>query len=162
MLDNLDLKLIQALQENGRNIYANLATTLGVVEGTIRKRIKRLLDRNIIKIVAVPNMRELGYDYVSIMALQVGMADLREVAENLAKNQHVCYLAFTTGRYDLMGIIVTRSPKELAQFIEMGISAIPGVVRTETFVNLDIIKGTVGLMDTLQLLASGTLSLSEQ
>ena len=151
MVDDLDRKLIQELQKNGRQSFVDLARRLGVVEGTVRKRIKHLLDRGITKIVAVPNVRELGYGFTSIMGLQVRMEDLRKVAENLAQNQHVCYLAFVTGRYDLMAIVVTQSPEELSRFIENEISAIPSILRTETFVNLDIIKGAAGLLDTIQL-----------
>ena len=151
MVDDLDRKLIHELQKNGREVYVDLARKLGVVEGTVRKRVKHLLDRGIIKIVAVPNVRELGYGFTSIMGLQVRMEDLRKVAEKLAQNQHVCYLAFVTGRYDLMAIVVTQSPEELSRFIEKEVSAIPSILRTETFVNLDIIKGAAGLIDTIQL-----------
>lgn len=158
MVDDLDRKLIQELQKNGRQSYADLAKRLGVVEGTVRKRIKHLLDGDIIKIVAVPNVRELGYGFISVMGLQVRMEDLRKVAENLAQNQHVCYLAFVTGRYDLMAIVMTRSPEELSRFIEREISAIPSILRTETFVNLDIIKGAWGLVDTIQLVRNLDIS----
>jgi len=151
MYDELDQKLIQELQKNGRESYVDLAKRLGVVEGTVRKRVKYLLEKDIITIVAVPNVRKLGYSLISVMGMQVRMEELRRVAENLAQNQHVCYLAFVTGRYDLMAIIVTRSPEELSQFIEREISAIPSILRTETFVNLDIIKGAGGMLDTIQL-----------
>lgn len=80
------------------------------------------------------------------------MADLRSVAESLAQKPNVCYLAFVTGRYDLMAIIMTRSSEELSQFIEKEISALPSVLRTETFVNLDIIKGGWPGLDTTQLI----------
>lgn len=152
MFDELDRKLIIELQENGREGYVKLAKKMGVVEGTIRKRIKNLLGKNLIKIVAVPNMRKLGYGFIGIAGIQVKMEDLRQVAEKLAKNEHICYLAFVTGRYDLMAIVVTKSPEELAQFIEREISAIPSILRTETFVNLDTIKGGSGLMDTIELI----------
>lgn len=152
MIDDLDRKLIIELQENGREGYVKLARKMGVVEGTIRKRIKNLLGKNLIKIVAVPNMRKLGYGFIGIAGIQVKMEDLRQVAEKLAKNKHICYLAFVTGRYDLMAIVVTKSPEELAQFIEREISAIPSILRTETFVNLDTIKGGDGLMDTIELI----------
>lgn len=152
MIDDLDRKLIIELQENGREGYVKLAKKLGVVEGTIRKRIKNLLGKDLIKIVAVPNMRKLGYGFIGIAGIQVKMEDLRQVAEKLAKNEHICYLAFVTGRYDLMAIVVTKSPEELAQFIEREISAIPSILRTETFVNLDTIKGGSGLMDTIELI----------
>ena len=58
---------------------------------------------------------------------------------------------FVTGRYDLLAMVVTESPEELSRFIEKEISAIPGILRTETFVNLDIMKGKYGLMDTVKL-----------
>ena len=161
MVDELDCQLMEELQKNGRKSYVDLATRLNVVEGTVRKRIKRLLDRDIIKIVAVPNARELGYGFISIMGLQVRMADLRKVAENLALKPNVCYLAFVTGRYDLMAIIMTRSPEELSQFIEKEISALPSVLRTETFVNLDIIKGGWLGLDSTQLVSSLEISLSK-
>ena len=158
MIDELDQKLIRELQKNGRQSYVNIAKMLGIVEGTVRKRVKDLTDRNIIKIVAVPNPRELGYNFISVMGLQVRMADLRKVAENLAEKPNVCYLAFVTGRYDLMAIIVTRSSEELSHFIEKEISALPSILRTETFVNLDIIKGGRPGLDTTQLIGNVDIS----
>ena len=152
MIDELDLKLIQELQKDGRQSYVNIARMLGVVEGTVRRRVKDLADRNIIKIVAVPNLREIGYNFISVMGLQVRMADLRKVADELAGKPNVCYLAFVTGRYDLMAMLVTRSSEELSQFIEKEISALPSILRTETFVNLDIIKGGRPGLDTTQLI----------
>ncbi|MFQ6122470.1 MAG: Lrp/AsnC family transcriptional regulator [Dehalococcoidales bacterium] len=151
MMDELDRKLILELQKDGRKGYVDLASKLGVVEGTVRKRVKHLLDRNIMKIVAVPNLSELGYRFVSIMGLQVSVADLRKVATNLAQNPHVCFLAFVTGRFDLIAIIVTRSSEEYSHFWERELSTIPGILRTEGFVNLDIIKGSAGLLDTTHL-----------
>ena len=159
MYEELDQRLILELQKDGRESHVDLARKLGVVEGTIRKRIKRLVDSQVIKIVAVPDVRKLGYSFISIMGLQVNMADLRTVAEKLAQNQHVSYLAFVTGRYDLMAIVITRSPEELSQFIEREISAIPSILRTETFVNLDVIKGVGGLLDTTELVRTLTFPL---
>ena len=158
MIDELDRKLMMELQKGGRESYVNIASTLGVVEGTVRKRVKNLLDRNIMKIVAIPNLRELGYNFISIMGLQVRMADLRKVAENLAQKPNVCYLAFVTGRYDLMAIIMTRSSEELSHFIEKEISAVPSILRTETFVNLDVIKGGWPGLDTTQLISNVDVS----
>lgn len=154
MIDDLDRKLIEELQVNGRETYMDLAKKLGVVEGTVRKRVKHLLAEDIIKIVAVPSVRKLGYGFIGIMGLQVRMGDLRKVAEKLAKSKHVCYLAFVAGRFDLVAIILSQSAEELSQFVEKEISAIPSILRTETSINLDIIKGEPGLLDTIQLVRS--------
>ncbi|MCL0029776.1 AsnC family transcriptional regulator [Dehalococcoidia bacterium] len=45
MIDELDRKLIQELQRSNRQSYVDLARMLGVVEGTVRKRVKDLQDR---------------------------------------------------------------------------------------------------------------------
>jgi len=152
MIDELDRKLIKELQKDGRQTYVELGRTLGVVEGTMRKRVKNLIDKKMLKIVAVPNLSELGYRFMNVMALQVRMADLRMVADALVEKPNVCHLAFVTGRYDLIAIIVTRTPEELSRFIEHEISAIPSILRTETFVELDVIKGGWLGMDTTQLI----------
>lgn len=106
------------------------------------------------KIVAVPNPRALGYNFLSIMGLQVRMADLRKVVDKLARKPNICYLAFVTSRYDLIAIIMTQSSEELSHFIEKEISALPSILRTETFVKLDIIKGRWLELDTTQLISN--------
>jgi len=152
MIDELDRQIIVELQKNGRETYKNLAKKAAVVEGTVRKRVKNLMKRDIVRTAAVPNVRKLGYSFVSIIGLQIRIDNLTTVAENLAQNYHVCYLAAVTGRYDFMAVVVARSPEEHSQFVKEDLSTIPGILRAETFVNLNIIKGEVGLLDTAQLL----------
>ena len=88
------------------------------------------------------------------MGLQVQMSALRHVAQILDSKPNVQWLAFVTGRYDLMAIVIEKSTEDLSSFIEKEISAIPSIVRTETFVNLDIVKGllsdTVPLIETIK------------
>ncbi|MCX6013146.1 MAG: Lrp/AsnC family transcriptional regulator [Chloroflexi bacterium] len=153
-VDDLDYQLIQILQKDGRESYVNIAKKLGVVEGTIRKRVKTLVNNKIIRIIALTNPQKLGYNVLSIMGLQVQMASLRTAASILADKPNVCYLAFVTGRYDLIAMVLTRSPQELSDFIEKEISSIPSVLRTETFVNLDVIKGAWQGIDLNQLIGS--------
>jgi len=153
-LDKLDQKLILSLQEDGRHSYMDLARMLGVTEGTIRNRLRKLVDGGVMKIAAIPELHKLGYGFMGIVGMQVRLADLRTVAEQLVKNPNVCYLANVTGRYELIAIVVTRSQKEYADFMENAVSAIPSILRTETFVNLNIYKGHANGLDTTQLIRS--------
>lgn len=158
MTDELDLELIRQLQKDGRARHVDLAKKLNVVEGTVRKRIRDLLENNIIKTIAAPNISKLGYNFIGFMALQVQVAKLRRIADVLGKKPNVCYLAFVTGRYDMIAIVITRSPEEFAHLIEKEISAIPGVVRLESFVNLETLKGGWPMVDTTQLLNRANIS----
>ncbi len=154
MIDESDVKLIQELQRDGRKSYVELGRILGVAEATVRHRVKNLTKKKLLKIVAVPNVSELGYTCMSVMALQVRMAELKMVADSLAKKPNICHLAFVTGRYDLIAIVLTHSPQELSSFIQNDISTIPAILRTETFVELEVIKGEWSGMDTVQLVAN--------
>lgn len=140
MIDKLDQRLIQELQNDGRQSNTQLARTAGVSEGCVRNRIKDLQKKGVIKIRAVVNPYEIGYGFISVMALQVRMSELREVARMLAEKPNIYYLAFVAGRYDLLAIVLAKTPEELSSFIKEHVSSIPSIIRTETFVNLEVIK----------------------
>ena len=140
MIDQVDKQIIHELQIDGRRSYTDLAETLGLSEGAIRKRLKKLMGNNVIKISASITPHAIGFNFISLMAIQVQMEGLHQVADILANNPHVYYLAFVTGRYDLVALMISRSPEELSKFIREEISKIPSIVRTETLVNLEVIK----------------------
>jgi DNA-binding Lrp family transcriptional regulator len=151
MIDELDLKIIVELQRDGRQTNIELARKLGVVEGTVRKRVKALQKNNFMRIVAVPNLYDLGYRCISTIAIQVQLKFLRKVAESLAAKPNVVYVACVAGRYDLLVMVITPSSNDISAFIENEITPIPGIVRTETFVNMDVIKGGWKGIDTTQI-----------
>ena len=80
MVDDLDLNIIQILEKDGRKNYTDIAKQLGVVEGTVRKRVKNLIDKRLIRIRATPNPREIGFNVIAFMGLQVQISALRHVA----------------------------------------------------------------------------------
>jgi Lrp/AsnC family transcriptional regulator for asnA, asnC and gidA len=158
MIDEIDQKLILELQEDGRQSYIELAKKLSVTEGTVRRRLKSLKNRKIIKVSAVPSVAELGYKFIAIVAIQVNMAYVNTVAEELSKNRAICQVSFVTGRYDLIAMVATRSTDEFSKFMREELSVIPHVVRTETFIVLSTIKGLFGLPDTRQLVRDAEVS----
>ncbi len=151
MIDQLDQELIIELQKDGRRSYAELAELLHVSEATARNRVRRLLKTGAVKVTVVPDLQLLGYQFVGIVGIQLRLAELRSIARELSRHANVCYLANVTGRYDMIAIIVTRSSREFADFIENTVSPIPGVDRTETFVSLNVFKGEAIGLDTLGL-----------
>ena len=86
------------------------------------------------------------------MALDVKIGDVRKVTERLAEKPDVCYLSVVTGRYDLVAMVAARSTQELSDFIENEIATMPSVLKTETFVSLDIAKAGASLLDTTQII----------
>ena len=151
MIDVFDKNLISQLQTDARISHVRLAKLLWANERTVRNRMKNLFSKGIIKATVVPNLASLGYNFIGIMGLQVRLGDLRKVAEQLSNHPCVCYLANVTGRYEFIAIIVTKTSKEYSEFVETVISAMPSVLKTETFVSLNIYKGHETGLDTRQL-----------
>ena len=70
-MDDLDRKIIAILQSNGRASNAQIARNVGVSEGTVRRRVRRLIEEAVIRVVAIPDLEKLGYGTVALIGLQV-------------------------------------------------------------------------------------------
>lgn len=143
MLDKVDVTLITQLQKSGRMTYVELAKLLGYNERTIRNRINKLLHDGMIRVTVVPNLDALGYGFIGIVGLQVKLANLKTITQELVTHPDICYMANVTGRYDFIIVVRTRSSREFADFMENIVSRVQGIERTETFVNLQIFKGEI-------------------
>ena len=153
MLDKIDKKLILELQADGRQTFARLAPKLNVNEVTVRRRLTRLTEKNIISITAMPDLDALGYKFSAIVGIEAESRDLYSLAEQIASHANVYYLSQATGRYDFMTIILAKNPSDFGHFLDNVIRKIPGVVRTETFVNLFIHKKQATPLDTIHLVS---------
>ncbi|MBI2856671.1 MAG: Lrp/AsnC family transcriptional regulator [Chloroflexi bacterium] len=139
-MDELDRKIIGILQQDGRASNAKIARQLGVSEGTIRRRLKRLIQDEAMQVVAMPEPSRLGYATEAVVALQVDPGKLEDVAEELAKVPETLYVSITTGAFDIFAWVALPSQEALHNFLLSTIGNIPGVKRSETFVNLSVKK----------------------
>ncbi len=62
VIDDFDSQIIHLLKQNGRMPNTEIGKRLNLSDTAIRKRIKRLVDNEIIQIVAVVNQLKLGYE----------------------------------------------------------------------------------------------------
>ena len=142
--NELDRAIMMRLQVDGRESNAEIARHLGVSEGTVRRRIKRLLEEDVVRVTAVPNPPKLGFNALALIGLQVDLSKLDAVSTTLAKMSDVHFVAFTTGTYDIFIRVMLPSAEELNNFIKTRLASIPGIVHSETFVNLETKKRTFG------------------
>ena len=145
-MDELDSRIIKILQVQGRASNARIAREVGVSEGTVRRRLRRLIQDGVIQVIAVPNLEKMGYGMAALIGLQADPGAVDDVAEALAKLESVHYVAITTGAHDVFAWVAVSSSEELGAFLRGQVGIIPGVRRTETYVNLAIKKRTYGLV----------------
>jgi Lrp/AsnC family transcriptional regulator for asnA, asnC and gidA len=141
-MDELDRKTIGILQQDGRASNAKIARQLGVSEGTIRRRLKRLIMDEAIQVRALPEPSKLGYTTEAIVALQVDPGKIEDVAAALAKAPEAMNVSITTGAFDLFAWVALPAPEDLHNFLLGTIGNIPGVRHSETFVTMSVKKRT--------------------
>jgi len=145
-MDELDRNIISQLEKDGRASNAFIARESGVSEGTVRRRLKKLIDHEIINVVALPDPTKLGYDSEALIGIQIDPDQVEMAANKVAKLDHTRWVAMTTGTYDVFVWVTLPNPEALGKFIRVEIGAIEGVRRTETFVNLQVMKRQFGIL----------------
>lgn len=140
ILDRLDCDLIRLLQKDGRMSNKAISKQLGVSEYTVRRRLKRLIDNKIIRIVAVSNPEDLGFEIVGNLKIRIDLKKTDHVLDKLKQIDALTWVALTTGSSDIDVEFVTRSLRELHDLIFNKISQIDGILSTETSLLVDVVK----------------------
>ena len=106
----------------------------------MRRRLKRLLDDGIIRIVAVAKPIDLGFEIAGNLKIHIDLKKTERVLQNLKKIDSLIYVALTTGGTDVDADFIVRSLKEFHDLIFQQISKIDGVLSTDTSLLVDIVK----------------------
>jgi Lrp/AsnC family transcriptional regulator, regulator for asnA, asnC and gidA len=141
VLDDVNKRIIDQLQRDGRMSYAALAKVVGLSEAAVRQRVQRLLDAGVMQIVAVTDPLTLGFARQVMVGVKVE-GDMRPVAQALADLAEVDYVVICAGAYDLLVELVCTDDDHLLALLNDKIRTIPGVSQTETFVYLKLAKQT--------------------
>jgi Lrp/AsnC family transcriptional regulator for asnA, asnC and gidA len=139
-LDQVDCRMVELLQKDGRISNTDLAKEIGISEATVRTRLNRLINEEYIQIVAVSNPIKLGFKIVGNIRIHVEIKKMGEIIEELKKLRALWFIVQTTGGTGIDTEFVVKSLDELNKLIFEKINKIDGVVRTETTLFLKYLK----------------------
>ena len=140
-LDDVDRRIIELLQRDGRLPYAQLGPAVGLSQAAARQRVQRLIDSKVIQIVAVTDPRVLGFTRQAMIGLKIE-GDTRRVANAVAALPEVEYVVLTAGALDMLVEVVVEDDEQLLYVLNDKIRAIDGVQTTETYIYLRVHKET--------------------
>ena len=140
-LDAVSKAIIEQLQQDGRRPYATIAKAVGLSEAAVRQRVQRLLDSEVMQVVAVTDPLTVGFNRQAMIGIRCE-GDIEPVAETLTAMEEVAYVVATAGSFDLMAEVVAEDDDQLLYIINKRIRAIPQVRSTESFVYLKLHKQT--------------------
>ncbi|MGW4053542.1 Lrp/AsnC family transcriptional regulator [Streptomyces sp. NPDC004779] len=137
-LDETDHRILDALEQDGRLPFADLAERVGLSPGATRARTLRLLEGGVVKVLALIRPEVLGLGYLCGFA--VGVEGPREpVARELTTWGEVSFLSACVGRAELVGTITAESLASARATLDAA-RALPGVREVESWVHLELVK----------------------
>ncbi len=139
VLDAISKNIIELLQQDGRMSFTDISRTVGLSEAAVRQRVQRLVESGVMQITAVTNPLELGFARQALVGVRV-TGDTREVADLIAEFDEVDYVVLTAGSFDLLVEVLCVDDEALLSLINDRLRAVPGVLATETFVYLRLVK----------------------
>jgi len=118
-VDELDKRILRMLIRDGRVNYITIAKTLGRTPTTIKNRILKLIERDVLKkVVPVIDYRILGFSLSAIIFIDAKPGFLEETVEFLKRMPNVLLIYEITGEYNFLVRGIFKNEKELSDFIE--------------------------------------------
>lgn len=138
-INDIDYEIIKLLKRNGRTPNTEIAKKLNLSEAAIRKRIKKLLDDEIIQVVAVDNPEKFGFEFRGNIKIKTDIKKNEDVKNELFKIDRICYISRMTGACDFDVDFSVKSQNELQIIIEK-INKIDGVYKAEVSIRMQLLK----------------------
>jgi DNA-binding Lrp family transcriptional regulator len=139
-IDDLDRRLVDRLQADGRESNRSLARALDINEATVAARLRRLERDQMVRVVALTDMRAFGYGHLALVLIRVADRPLLDVAPELAAIPSTISVSVTSGRFDIVATVLARSRSELADVVGEAIPQVRGVAAVRAEFGLDVLR----------------------
>jgi len=140
VLDKLDRAILTHIQQDGRMPFTAIAEKLKVAEGTVRKRVARLLEEGVVRVTGVVDPFRLGMSFVAMVGISVEGDSPERIVSELVKLPEVRYVAICTGAYDIIMEVVLKSNNELYEFLTHKLRKVAGIAGSQTSLVLKVCK----------------------
>jgi DNA-binding Lrp family transcriptional regulator len=117
MIDELDRRIIAALQLNGRAPWSSVARWVGSSESTAQRRFNSLRERGLLHVVGAVELDRTGSGSSMLVRVQAQPGKGLQLAELLADCPQARFLALVTGAADLIVDFVARDTEELLRLL---------------------------------------------
>jgi DNA-binding Lrp family transcriptional regulator len=144
MLDDKDRAILTELQKDARRSTKAIAKDLNIPRATVHERIKRMMEKGIIKgFTVVPDYSQLGEPvtaFILISFLPNNDVSQRELAGRIAGLDGVQEVHLISGEHDILIKVRGRSMEGIGSLVIDKLRMIPGVGKTLTVASFASIK----------------------
>jgi Lrp/AsnC family transcriptional regulator for asnA, asnC and gidA len=138
-LDATDERILEALQDDGRRSFRNIAREIGVSEGTVRTRVRRLEAAGALRFLAFVDPSQLGRRVLALVLVRVEAEHQQRLVDAATGWPETTYVSSLLGRADVY-LQVICADNEMLWAIVSRLRALPGVLETETLLEMQVHK----------------------
>lgn len=142
-LDDVDKRIISALQADGRRPYSRIAADLDVSESVVRYRAQRLEQAGVLQVVGIADPLRIGFDRMALIGLKVRPGSLDDVCAAITELPETSYVAALAGSFDAIVEVICRDTAHFTELLKR-LHVVDGVTSTESFLVLEIHKMAYG------------------
>lgn len=139
-IDSLDRQLIEILSRDARVSNRKIAADLGVTEGTVRGRVRRLQQEKLIAFTAITSFELDDQTRLAFIGIQADVVQVKSVAEEIAKLPAVNAVMIMMGRFNILAFCLFSELDKLYDIASNQILAIEGVHHVETSIAVRTVK----------------------
>lgn len=140
LLDALDQQLVDMLARDARVSNRRIAAELGVTEGTVRGRVKRLQQDGLIAFTAITGFEMGSQSRLAFINVQADVDRVREVARVIGELPAINAVLITMGEFNITAMCLVDELESLVDLASDQILAIDGVHHVETSVAVRTVK----------------------
>lgn len=133
LIDQLNLDIIRHLRK-GRKSFKKIADSLGVTENTIRSRVNKLCEEDILDFTGNIDPESLAGHRLLYLGVKLTDLDISRKGEDFSRLPGVLSASVVTGRYDLILQVLLNDRFNLLEFITEHVAKIEGVQTVESFI----------------------------
>ncbi len=139
-IDHLDRKILAILTKNARIPFLEVARECNVSGAAIHQRVQRLSKAGIISGSQFNiEPKKLGYHTCAYIGIFLDNAALfTDVSDRLMRIPEITQCHYTTGQYAMFVKVHAKDNEHLRKVLADKIQSINGIMRTETFISLEV------------------------
>jgi|SRR5579859_410706 len=138
-LDQTDAAIVEQLYESPRMAFREIARRLDISEATVRARVRRLQDAQILRFTAFVDPSGFGHGVLCVALVDVDTRQHDRVVKTLEEWPAVVYLSTLFGRHSLQVQLSGDSEYHLWELIR-GMRAIDGVLDVHAQIEVKVHK----------------------
>lgn len=138
--DEIDRAIILELVQNPRQSNVAIAKTLEISEGSVRRRVDRLIEEGNITYSVVPQPAYMGLPVHTLFNIQSVPGHNDELVEQIKAMPEISYVYHVTGQFDIIAVGYFASNEDMGRFQTEKLGRLPGVMESRSLMVLRVAK----------------------